>query len=84
MDDEQMEVVEHLQYIGSLKPGNGNCRKDTISRIGMAKKIMLDHLVQARATVFGRGPHQYFDRMSGATRSESFTSTLITCYCMNT
>ncbi len=29
---------------------------------------------QARATFFGRGPHQYFDRMSGATRPESFTT----------
>ena len=28
---------------------------------------------QARATFFGRGPHQYFDRMSGAT-PESFTT----------
>ena len=28
---------------------------------------------QARATFFGRGPHQYVDHMSGATRPESFT-----------
>ena len=39
---------------------------------------------QARATFFGRGPHQYFDRMSRATRPESFTSMIITCYSMNT
>ena len=32
---------------------------------------------------FGRGPHQYFDRMSGAT-PESFISMIITCYSMNT
>ena len=42
VDDEQMEVVEHFKYIGSLKAADGNCSKDTISRIGMAKKIMLD------------------------------------------
>ena len=42
MDDEQMEVVEHFKYIGSLKSADGNCSKVTRSRIGMAKKIMLD------------------------------------------
>ena len=40
-------------------------------------------LCQARATFYGRGPHLYFDSMSGATRPESFTSVIITCYSMN-
>ena len=42
VDDEHVEVVEHLKYIGSLKPANGNRSKDTRSRMGMAKKIMLN------------------------------------------
>ena len=42
VDDEQIEVVEHFKYIGSLKSADGNCSKDTRSRIGMAKKRMLD------------------------------------------
>ena len=42
MDDEQMEVVGHFKYIGSLKSADGNCRKDGRSRSRMAKKIMLD------------------------------------------
>ncbi len=42
VDDEQLEVVEHFKYLGSLKSADGNCSKDTRSRIGMAKKIMLD------------------------------------------
>ena len=33
---------EHFKYIGSLKSADGNCSKDTISRIGIAKKRMLD------------------------------------------
>ncbi len=48
-------------------------------------QLLERHVVdQARATFFGRGPHQYFDRMSGATRPESFTSMMIKCYNMNT
>ena len=43
------------------------------------RKYVLD---QARATFYGRGPHQYFDSMPGATRPESFTSVIITCYSM--
>ena len=42
VDDEQIEVVEHFKYLGSLKSADGNCSKGTRSRIGMAKKIMLD------------------------------------------
>ena len=43
VDVEQIEVVGHFKYLGSLKSADGNkCSKDTISRIGMAKKIMLD------------------------------------------
>ena len=42
VDDEQLEVVKHFKYLGSLKSDDGNCSKDTRSRIGMAKKIMLD------------------------------------------
>ena len=42
MDDEEIEVVEHFKYLGSLKSADGNCNKDTRSRIGMAKKRMLD------------------------------------------
>ena len=30
----------HFNYIGSLKSADGNCSKDTRSRIGMAKKRM--------------------------------------------
>ena len=42
VDNEPIEVVEHFKYIGSMKSADDNCSKDTISRIGMAKKIMLD------------------------------------------
>ena len=42
MDDDQIEVVEHFKYLGSLKSADGNCSKDTRSRIGMAKKRMID------------------------------------------
>ena len=42
VDDEEIEVVEHFKYLGSLKAADGNCSKDTRSRIGMAKKRMLD------------------------------------------
>ena len=42
VDDEEIEVVEHFKYIGSVKSADGNCNKDTRSRIGMAKKRMLD------------------------------------------
>ena len=42
MDNERIEVVEHFKYIGSLKATDGNCSKDTRSRIGMVKKRMLD------------------------------------------
>ena len=42
MDDEEIEVVEHFEYIGSLKSADGNCNKDTRSPIGMAMKRMLD------------------------------------------
>ena len=42
VDDGQIEVVEHFKYIGSLKSGDGNCYNDIKSRIGMAKKIILD------------------------------------------
>ena len=33
VDDEQFEVVKHFKYLGSLKPADGNCSKDTRSRI---------------------------------------------------
>ena len=42
VDDEQIEVVEHFKYLGSLKSADGNCSKHARSRIGMAKKRMLD------------------------------------------
>ena len=42
VDNEPIEVVEHFKYLGSLKLADGNCSKDTRSRIGMAKKRMLD------------------------------------------
>ena len=43
VDDEQIEVVEHLKYLGSLNSADGNnCSKDTRSRIGMVKKLMFD------------------------------------------
>ena len=41
VDDEQMEVVEHFKYIGSLKAADGNCSKDIRFGIGMAKNILL-------------------------------------------
>ena len=40
--NEHIEVVEHFKYIGSLKAADGNCSKDTRSRIGMVNKRMLD------------------------------------------
>ena len=42
VDNEPIEVVEHFKYLGSLKSADGNCSKDTRSRIGMAKKRKLD------------------------------------------
>ena len=42
VDDEHIEVVELFKYLCPLKSADGNCSKDTISRIGMAKKRMLD------------------------------------------
>ena len=42
VDDEEIEVFEHFKYLGSPKSADGNCSKDTRSRIGMAKKRMLD------------------------------------------
>ena len=44
VDDDEIEVVEHFKYLGSLKSADGNCNKDTRSRIGMAKKRMLDRV----------------------------------------
>ena len=41
VDDEQIEVVEHFKYLGSLKSADGNCSKDTRLRIGMVQKRML-------------------------------------------
>ena len=35
-------VTNKFKYLGSLKSADGNCSKDTMSRIGMAKKRMLD------------------------------------------
>ena len=37
-----VEVVEHFKYIGSLKSADGNCNNAITTRIGMAKKRMLD------------------------------------------
>ena len=37
VDDEQIEVVEHFKYLVSLKSADGNCSKDTRSRIGQGK-----------------------------------------------
>ena len=42
VDDGQIEVVEHFKYLGALKSADENCSKDTRSRIGKAKKIVLD------------------------------------------
>ncbi len=39
---EQIEEVEHFKYLGSLKAANGRCEKDIRTRIGMAKKRMLE------------------------------------------
>ena len=44
VDNEPIEVVEHFKYLGSLKATDGNCSKDTRSRIGTAKKRMLDRV----------------------------------------
>ena len=41
-DDAHTEVVDHFKYLGSLKSADGNCNNDIKSRVGMAKKIMLD------------------------------------------
>ena len=42
VDDVQIEVVEHFKYLGTLKSADGNCNNDIKSRIGIAKKTMLD------------------------------------------
>ena len=42
LDDVHIAVVEHVKYLGSLKSADGNCNSDIKSRIGMAKKLMLD------------------------------------------
>ena len=35
-------MVENFKYLGSLKSSDANCNNDIKSRIGMAKKRMLD------------------------------------------
>ncbi len=42
VDDVPIDVVEHFKYLGTLKSADGNCNNVIKSRIGMAKKIMLD------------------------------------------
>ena len=42
VDGEQIDEVEHFKYLGSLKAANGRCEKDIRTRIGMAKKRMLE------------------------------------------
>ena len=37
-----IEVVENVNYLGSLKSADANCKNDIKYRIGMAKKRMLD------------------------------------------
>ena len=41
-DDAHTEVVDHFKYLGSLKSADGNCNNDMTSRIGMAKKRMIN------------------------------------------
>ena len=48
--EEQIEVVEHFKYLGSLKSASAKYIKDIIiSRFGMAKKRMLElvHMTKA-------------------------------------
>ena len=42
VDNEPIEEVEHFKYLGSLKSADDDCSKDTRSRIGLAKKRMLN------------------------------------------
>ena len=44
VDDEQISLVEHLKYLGSLKSADGNYSRDTRPRIAMAKQRVF-HLV---------------------------------------
>ena len=48
VDEERTEVVEHFKYLGWLKSSDGNCSKDTRSRIGMAGQEQLFDLVPIR------------------------------------
>ena len=38
MDDEQIKMVKHFKYLGSLKSADGNCSNGIRSLIGIAKK----------------------------------------------
>ena len=38
----QLEKVDHFKYLGSIKEQNGNCTRDINTRIGMAKRRMVD------------------------------------------
>ena len=54
VDDEQMEVVEHFKYLGSLKSADGNCSKYTKFGFGMAKTVLLDLLPIWRGRVMNK------------------------------
>ena len=41
VDDEQIEVVEHFKYLGSLKSADGNCSKG-IRSLSNCQEKMLD------------------------------------------
>ena len=40
--DEKIERVKHFKYLGSIKTDDADCSKDINTRIGMAKKRMVD------------------------------------------
>ncbi|GFN92395.1 RNA-directed DNA polymerase from mobile element jockey-like [Plakobranchus ocellatus] len=40
--NEEIECVEHFKYLGSIKTDTADCSIDVNTRIGMAKKRMID------------------------------------------
>ena len=40
IENQKLEEVDHMKYLGSLKTNDGDCTNDINARIGMAKRKM--------------------------------------------
>ena len=40
IENEELEGVDYLKYVGSLKTNDGDCKKDINAQIDMAKRKM--------------------------------------------